>query len=102
MRKRGRLSMQRNDITSKEEALQRIDELPKIIFSRLKGKLLSDIEQIVGEKLIDMAGNDVISNGRAVYKTTPLLQSLRGIVQARADMLSADLKSEMDKIKKYV
>lgn len=91
-----------NDILTKEEALLRIDDLPRLVFSRLKGKLLSDIEEIVGEKLVDEQGNDVMQNGRFVYKPTTLLQSLKTVVSTRLQILSADLKTELDQIKKHV
>ena len=87
------------EVTNKEDAFQRLEELPKVLFSRLKGKILHDVEELIGEKILDEVGeHKKLANGRLAYKDTPELTLAKKVVTSRISKISMDVKTLLDKI----
>ena len=93
------MTVDKSDILSKEEAIMKLEGLPKEIYSRLKGKILHDIESMIGEKVLDKDGNQSkLPNGRLLYKETPLLTSTKQIVTSRISKVANDVRELIDAI----
>jgi len=84
---------------TKENALFFLEELPKILFIRLKGKILNDVEEIIGKKILDNDGAPKkLPNGRTQYEPTAELTLAKKVITSKISKITFDLKNQLEAV----